>query len=176
MNTSAAKTSFFLAKRETGLETLLTGVLGRKTKFQSFDLAQLVLRAASSGEQLQHAINQALEAEEYGAGGEFGASKLRSLGLVPPVSEPTDEEQMRKETEALEAKDVSSNAVSTQSKPLILGGIQTVSLQELDNTNILLETTSFRPSELMNVETQEDKDRESLVRGNATTPIGSRTF
>jgi hypothetical protein len=38
---SAAKTSFFLARRETGLRTELTGALGRRTKFQTFDTAQV---------------------------------------------------------------------------------------------------------------------------------------
>jgi hypothetical protein len=48
LQVSAAKTSFFVARITTGLRTQVTGVMGRRTKFQTFDIPQLVVHAAST--------------------------------------------------------------------------------------------------------------------------------
>lgn len=94
---SSAKTAFFLAKRESGLQTNLTGALSKKTKFQTFNIAQLVLRAQSTGDQAKLAIEQALVAESLGnAEGKFSANALRELGLLekklPTISEADEED------------------------------------------------------------------------------------
>lgn len=45
---AAAKTSFFLSKKVSLLSTQLVGELGRRTKFQTHDISQLVLKAKSA--------------------------------------------------------------------------------------------------------------------------------
>lgn len=95
---SSAKTAFFLAKRESGLQTNLTGALSKKTKFQTFNVAQLVLRARSTGREANLALEQAILAESLGnAEGKFSANALREMGLLvktlPTVSEINEEEE-----------------------------------------------------------------------------------
>ena len=65
----AAKTTFFVAKGVSGLWTHLTGALGRRTKYQKFDVSQLVLRAASlpAPPGLQ-ALDHSVSAPALGAG------------------------------------------------------------------------------------------------------------
>lgn len=57
--TIAAKTSFLLAKRESGLRVAVTGALGRRTKYQETFYSQLVVQAASSQSALSAAAGGA---------------------------------------------------------------------------------------------------------------------
>lgn len=156
---SAAKTSFFLAKRETGLRTELTGALGRRTKFQTFDVAQLILRAASVGAQAAAAVTDALRADELGAArGRFGVDALRKEGLlgaaaadaaktttaaeaaVPlPAASLGPDEPLAAEGSAGEQSAGAAAAASSASIIPVLGGVTTVTLDEADADNILLE-------------------------------------
>ncbi len=65
----AAKTTFFMAKGISGLWTHLTGALGKRTKYQKYDVSQLILRAASlpSPESLA-VLDSSVNAPAAGAG------------------------------------------------------------------------------------------------------------
>jgi hypothetical protein len=76
LQVSAAKTSFFVARIVTGLRTQATGVMGRRTKFQTFDIAQLVLHASSEPGMLEYTR----AARAATAGG--GACGLRGGGVL----------------------------------------------------------------------------------------------
>ena len=46
-NDTLAKSYFEVSQQHTGLDWTMTGALGRRTKFQTFDVTQLVLHASS---------------------------------------------------------------------------------------------------------------------------------
>lgn len=58
LDTGTAKTHFYKAKEYNSLYTELSGKMGRRTKFQTFDTAQLVLMAKSKNEDLKQDKNE----------------------------------------------------------------------------------------------------------------------
>jgi hypothetical protein len=144
---AGAKTSFLLAKRASGLRTRLTGALGRRTKFQAFDVTQLVLRARSVGAQAHAALQEALHAEAVGGGeGRFTAASLRKQGLLesqpshsaapPPALEPASAPSSAGEATVIDGTDAMQRNVA-------LGGIRQLTLDEVDSDNIRLEHIKF---------------------------------
>ena len=126
---SASKTSFYLARRESGLHTQLSGALGRKTKHQSFDLAQLVLRAASGDCLAGETTADAARAEVLGAAtGRFSASTLRKEA----------------EAAAVAAEAAAEAAAAAPAPTLLLGGVRAITLADADADTELLENTAFR--------------------------------
>ena len=139
---AAAKTSFFLAKRETGLATHVRGALGKRTKFQTFNVAQLVLRATSVGTEAAAAVEQAVAAEAAGAArGRFTADALRERGLLAATESsgegalaPAVEDQL---SERVEGGDQGETGLPPPT--FVLGTLREVTHAETDAHTELLE-------------------------------------
>lgn len=198
---SAAKTAFFLARRETGLRTRLTGVLGRRTKFQKFDISQLVLHARSEGVQAAAAAADAARAEQLGAApGRYSAAALRGdePEPTPAVEAAAPATEDAAPVPAAAAASTDAPAASTDAPaapagedgaapaapvnelapdaplpvderitaaPMLLGGVRSMRLDQVDSDNILLEEVRLRPAELAGVVTEEDLQREQDAYG-----------
>src|SRR5690606_35834926 len=61
MNTKEARINFGLAQQATGMKSELTGVLGKRTKYQTFKTAKLHVKAKSREDEKQ---NEELQKEE----------------------------------------------------------------------------------------------------------------
>ena len=122
---AGAKTSFFLAKRETALLTSLSGASGKRTKFQLFNTIQLVLNAASTGAQADIAIQEATDALARGAAvGRFSNTTTTTTGGGEDV--------------------VNVDAVTGQAPPsFVLGGVREVKHSDVDGTTELLENIAL---------------------------------
>jgi len=161
--TAGAKTSFFIAKRETGLATLLTGVKGKRTKHASFFTAQLVLKAASVGRLRDIAMREGELAVSLGAAeGKFSGSI--SVDKVSSVGEGDEATSVGRSGDACsggevhatkgsfeEVKEVESEDAphETLSLPqrVVLGGLRDVTLGEVDSKTELLEKIALADPE-----------------------------
>ena len=131
---AGAKTSFFLAKRETGLLTCLSGASGKRTKFQRFNTIQLVLNAASTGAQADFAVLEATVAKERAiAAGRFtSSSAVAKEGQVDALA-----------VAAAAAVAVVDPVTGQVAPSFVLGGVREVKHSDVDNTTELLETVEI---------------------------------
>ena len=137
---SGAKTSFFLAKRETALATSLTGAAGRRLKFQTFNVAQLVLRAASVGEQALAARSEGEAALAAGA----AMGKWSSVSADAAQTDVAPSQVRLSEGEGAVADgDGDSEQASAPPPNFVFGGLRQVAHAEADARTDLLESTIF---------------------------------
>eukprot|EP01138_Halocafeteria_seosinensis_P003716 gb/GECG01003799.1/.p1 GENE.gb/GECG01003799.1/~~gb/GECG01003799.1/.p1 ORF type:complete len:1221 (+),score=179.33 gb/GECG01003799.1/:1-3663(+) len=106
---SAAKTSFFLSKTLSSLYTQLVGELGRRTKYQTHDISQLVLKARSTVPVENTVSNETKQAS---------STTAVNWTINPDSSNPLEK-----------------NPIGTKNSL----GMQELKLDELDEENILYE-------------------------------------
>eukprot|EP00753_Platysulcus_tardus_P003093 PLAT12258.1.p1 GENE.PLAT12258.1~~PLAT12258.1.p1 ORF type:complete len:1031 (-),score=541.70 PLAT12258.1:65-2932(-) len=120
-DTKAAKLAFEKAKLASGMRVELTGVMGRRTRFQTFDLAQLVLKASSGR---SAAEGKAEEAE--------AAAEAAGAAEVVDAEESRAKEAAEAEAAAKARKDAADYEEMSESHvgPTAVAGTRTVPLED----------------------------------------------
>jgi tetratricopeptide (TPR) repeat protein len=154
---ASARASYHMAKAESGFQLELTGVLGKRTKYQSFLISQLVVKASSSSStsvvkassssstsvvkassSSSTSNTTALEGEERERGGgetsmsNIDKSKSESIDHSSSDILKSDEER-RSEESHLPVSDFSN--LGTR----VLGGVREIALGDVDKDTILME-------------------------------------
>ncbi len=140
-----AKTAFLLAKRESGLGSSLTGALGKRTKYQLHDTAQLVLRAASGGRQLERSRVQTEEARLLGsAEGRFSSTAVQGSESAEEAAPDTASDTTSDPGLTSASESVDGGASVSASRERVLGGVAHIALSESDPDGHVLERPNFR--------------------------------
>ena len=140
---ASARASYHMAKAESGFQFELTGVLGKRTKYQSFLISQLVVRGSSSS------TSNTSGPREGGEGGREEENLSSNIDNSQSIAHSSSEfstsnvgdenDENRSKESHLPVSDFSN--LGTR----VLGGVREIALGDVDKDTILMEGMTLEP-------------------------------
>ena len=142
-NDASARASYHMAKIESGFHFELTGVLGKRTKYQSFLISQLVVKASSSSSSSTSSSSTTTTTTTTTTNEDVpplitNEEKAEKLD----VSQDSNDLLKSKEQQLLEEKHLPVADFSNLGTR-VLGGVREIALGDVDKDTILMEGMTF---------------------------------